>query len=113
MERGSPALKGAVFFIGWLLSPLTFWNDMFVNIPLSYICASLAVRVIPADFFLLVLIFYWLSNILGLYLMYASGRRLIREGEGLAKSLLILFITIVVYSGLLGLLNKLGILKPL
>jgi len=32
----------AVFLIvvGWILSPLTFWNDAVVNIPITYLCAS-------------------------------------------------------------------------
>ena len=35
-----------VFFVGWILSPFTFWNDAFVNIPLSYVAASLLARFI-------------------------------------------------------------------
>lgn len=114
IKKKGHKLKKAIFFVGWLLSPLTFWNDIFVNIPLSYLCASLTVRVIPADFLLLVLIFYWFSNVLGLYLMYASGRKIIKEGRGgLARTLLDLFVTIAVYSGVLILLNKFGILRPI
>lgn len=25
--------KAFIFFIGWILSPLTWWNDAFVNMP--------------------------------------------------------------------------------
>lgn len=112
MEKGSPALERIIFFIGWLLSPLTFWNDTFVNIPISYLCAVLTARVIRADFLLLVLVFYWLSNILGLVLMVASGSKLFKEGRSPVKVLVELVLTMAVYSGILVLLGKSGILKP-
>ena len=102
----------SVFFLGWLLSPLTFWNDAFVNIPLAYICASLIFRLAHFDFLLLVLAFYWASNILGLALMYLSGRAIVK-GEGYsAKMLLQTILTVVIYSAALMLLSNLGILRP-
>ena len=32
---------GIVAVIGYLLSPLSWWNDTFVNLPLAYLFASL------------------------------------------------------------------------
>ena len=81
-------LRNTIFFIGWVLSPLTFWNDAFVNIPLSYLLANILVRFIRADFLLLVLIAYWFTNALGLYMMYATTRQIFKgRGEALKEIL--------------------------
>lgn len=110
-----------VFFFGWLLSPFTFWNDVFVNIPISYLCANIFIRIWPApyhngegqaNFLLTVLVFYWLSNGLGLLIMYASGKNLL-TGKKAFREILLLVITLVGYSLVLVLLQKIGILKPL
>lgn len=39
-----------IFFIGWILSPLTWWNAQFVNIPLSYLLANLLFYIFPLHF---------------------------------------------------------------
>ena len=109
----STFIKNAVFFIGWMLSPLTFWNDAFVNIPVSYLCASLAIRFIRADFLFLVLIFYWLSNIFGILMMYFSGKSIMQDKSNRLHALVTLLITIVIYSIIIIILNRTGILKPI
>lgn len=106
-------LNRAVFFLGWMLSPFTFWNDAFVNIPLSYIMASLTLHLIHANFLALVLAYYWISNGVGALLMWYSGKKLIEKGRGAFKELINLSIVIIAYSLLLVLLNKLGVLKPI
>ncbi|MFA5145967.1 MAG: hypothetical protein WC515_01095 [Candidatus Omnitrophota bacterium] len=102
----------AVFFIGWILSPFTVWNDPLINIPISYISANIAARFMRADFTLVVVVFYWLSNVLGILLMYISGRALIRDRQHALRELFKLVVAVVVYSGLLVFLGRLGILKP-
>jgi hypothetical protein len=109
----SMLIKNSVFFIGWMLSPLTFWNDCFVNIPISYLCASLATRFVKADFLFLVLIFYWLSNGFGILLMYASGKSIMQDKSNRLKALVTLLITVVIYSVIIIILNRAGILKPI
>ena len=101
-----------IFFIGWLLSPFTFWNDVFVNIPISYICANLLSRIIRVDFLLLVLVAYWLSNAVGVLMMYASGKAIIRDKRALMRELAVFLATIALYSAILILLNKAGVLRP-
>lgn len=55
---------------GYLLSPLSWWNDLFINIPIAYIFS------IPFDFInhhLFIVIFiinYWLTNVIGFVLMH-------------------------------------------
>ncbi|MCX5665486.1 MAG: hypothetical protein NT036_00320 [Candidatus Omnitrophica bacterium] len=109
----STFIKNAVFFIGWLLSPLTFWNDAFVNIPISYLCAWLTIKLIKADFLLLVLIFYWLSNGLGIILMYFSGKSIMRDKDTRSNALKTLLLTVLIYSIIIVILGKTGILKPI
>jgi len=109
----STLIKNAVFFIGWMLSPLTFWNDVFVNIPISYLCASLAIRFIKADFLFLVLIFYWLSNGFGILLMYSSGKSIMQDKSNRLQALVTLLITVVIYSVIIIILNRTGILRPI
>ena len=102
-----------VFFMGWVLSPFTFWNDAFVNIPISYLCASLVIRLAPVKFLLLVLIFYWLSNGLGLVMMYISGKHIVEAGKGRREGISKLILTVIIYSTVLILLDKLVVLKPI
>ncbi|MCX5667967.1 MAG: hypothetical protein NTY34_06640 [Candidatus Omnitrophica bacterium] len=109
----STFVKNTIFFIGWLLSPLTFWNDAFVNIPIAYLCAALLVRIIKADFLFLVLIFYWLSNGFGILLMYSSGKSIMQDKGNRLQALATLLITVVIYSVIIIILNKTGILKPI
>ena len=106
----STFIKNAVFFIGWMLSPLTFWNDVFVNIPISYLCAALLVKVVKADFLFLVLVFYWLSNGIGILMMYSSGKSIIQDKSKRLQSLVTLLITVVIYSVIIIILNRIGIL---
>ena len=101
-----------VFFIGWLLSPLTLWNDALINIPLAYLCASLVFRLAHLDFAILMLVFYWLSNLLGLAMMYVSGREVGKEEGYTLKAFLKTLLTIILYSIVLIVLNNVGILKP-
>lgn len=106
-------IRNTVFFIGWMLSPLTFWNDAFVNIPLSYLLANLLARFINVNFLWLVLVSYWITNVLGLGLMYAAGKDAIRSREGAVKEFSTLIGTTIIYSIIIVALNRAGILKPL
>ncbi len=106
-------LSRSVFFIGWALSPFTAWNDVFVNIPLSYICANLVIRFIPMNFLTLVLVFYWMSNMLGIAMMYVAGKNILIGKNGIAWELGKLIVTMAVYSIILIILNKAEILNPL
>lgn len=102
-----------VFFIGWLLSPFTFWNDTFINIPISYLAASVLARFVQIRFVTLMVVCYWLSNVVGLAMMYGSGKALTRKGQGIVRELVIMSLTIAAYSLILILLAKAGFLKPI
>ena len=63
--------KGAVVAtLGWLLSPLSWWNDLVVNVPLAYLFAvpfSLLDERLYVPAFALG---YWLTNVLGFVLLH-------------------------------------------
>lgn len=103
----------SLFFIGWVLSPFTSWNDAFVNIPLSYICANMAIRFTRMNFLTLVLIFYWLTNILGMAIMYLAGKNILTAKKGVVREMWKLVITMALYSIVLIVLHRVGVLKPL
>ena len=66
----------SVFIIGFILSPLTWWNDLVVNLPIAWFVAS----VFPETWFKpAVIVSYWLTNIIGLLLMHFSGNAMIRK----------------------------------
>ena len=92
------SLKRATFFLGWLLSPLTSWNDVFVNIPLAYGMAVVFVKAFHADFVITLLSAYWLTNIIGIAMMVASGQAIFRDKNNRTRELLVILGTIIVYS---------------
>jgi hypothetical protein len=56
--------------VGYILSPLSWWNDLFVNVPLSY-AFSYPFTLIDESLFLPTFILgYWLSNWLGFILLH-------------------------------------------
>lgn len=56
--------------LGWLLSPLSWWNDLVVNVPLAYLFSvpfSLIDERLYVPAFALG---YWLTNVLGFVLLH-------------------------------------------
>ncbi|ABN70569.1 hypothetical protein Smar_1480 [Staphylothermus marinus F1] len=65
-------VRSAVFLAGYILSPLSWWNDLFINIPLAYLFAVLIHSLIRIDFAILFSAGYALTNIAGIILMKIS-----------------------------------------
>lgn len=105
--------NGIIFYIGWVLSPLTWWNDQFVNIPLSYLLANLLLSIFPLQFKWLVIISYYFTNLLGILFMYLGGRNLIISFRDKVKALLIMLFFLVIYTGIMLYLDRQGKLVPL
>ncbi|BAZ48823.1 hypothetical protein NIES4103_14330 [Nostoc sp. NIES-4103] len=63
-------LRGGFFLVlGYLLSPLCWWNDLLFNLPIAYgfgyVCSLLSPKLlVPGS-----IIGYWLTNIVGILLM--------------------------------------------
>ena len=106
-------LKNILFFIGWILSPLTWWNDVFVNIPLSYLIAHFLFFITHIKFVCLLLFSYWATNVLGLVFMYFGGKGIINSSKSKFKSIILMLIFMLVYSLLMIKFDNLGILDKL
>ena len=67
--------------IGYILSPLSWWNDIFVNVPLSY-AFSYPFTLIDDRLFLPSFILgYWLSNLLGFILLHHGFAGLVAKDK--------------------------------
>jgi hypothetical protein len=100
--------------IGYLLSPLSWWNDAFVNIPLALLFAWLVSFVYKPVFGAGLIIGYWLTNVLGLVLLHKGARQMLSEKPlpGSRRELWTDVIVSVIYTGVIIALIKLEILKP-
>lgn len=102
-------IRVILVFIGLILSPITWWNDPFVNIPISYLAASALTHFSPKLFHISFVLFYWLTNVLGIFLLYLGGGGLIRDKSSRGKQV----ITVIIYSVIILLLSIYGILRPI
>ncbi len=60
---------GFLVGLGYMLSPLSWWNDLFFNLPIAYLFAYCFSWLIPGSFIPLAIAGYWLSNVLGFVFM--------------------------------------------
>lgn len=60
---------GLLLAIGYLLSPLCWWNDIFFNLPIAYAFGYIFSWLSPDLLFPCTIVGYWLSNIVGILLM--------------------------------------------
>lgn len=70
---------GTLAFIGFMLSPLSWWNDLIVNIPLALAFAWVVSFAWPAGFTASFVLGYWLTNVLGLVLMQKGAQQALTE----------------------------------
>ncbi len=106
---------GLLAAVGYLLSPLSWWNDMFVNVPLAVLFAWLISAFYKPAFGPCVVLGYWLTNVLGFVLMHKGAQQVFSDqGKPYSRRELIKDIGIsLAYTGLIVALIRLGVLKPL
>ena len=71
---------GVLGLLGFLLSPLSWWNDAFINLPLALGFGWLVARIFPRAFEPAVVVGYWLTNVLGLILMHKGAQQIAADG---------------------------------
>jgi hypothetical protein len=100
--------------IGFLLSPLSWWNDLFVNFPLAILFARGVAFVYPPAFNASVIIGYWLTNIVGFVLMHKGSEKILKaESKPYSrKTLLKDLLVSLAYTALILLLLKWKIIRP-
>ena len=60
----------ALVVVGFILSPLSWWNDLVVNIPIAYAFSYPFSLVSKGLFLPSFIVGYWITNILGFVLMH-------------------------------------------
>lgn len=88
-EKHSPLYiikHSTIAIVGFIFSPLTWWNDIFINFPLAWIMTwlplkliSLALPIHQYVFIGLFIINYWITNIIGMIMMHYSGKKLVNK----------------------------------
>lgn len=102
-------------FIGFMLSPLSWWNDLFVNVPLALAFAWGVSWFWPEVFGASFVVGYWLTNVLGLVLMQKGAQQAVSgQPKPYTRRQLITDIGIsLAYTLLIVVLIKFGVIKPL
>ncbi|MFA7157783.1 MAG: hypothetical protein WC299_00660 [Kiritimatiellia bacterium] len=105
--------KGFLATAGYFLSPLSWWNDLYVNLPIAYGMAW-AASLLDSRLFAGALVFsYWATNIAGLIMLHkglapgGTGGTKNRFWIMMAQDLLIS----IAYTAVIVLFLFLGILK--
>lgn len=101
--------------VGFMLSPLSWWNDLFVNVPLAVAFGWVVSLFYRPAFSASVVLGYWLTNVLGFVLLHKGAQKMVSDSDrkysrrdlirDLAVSLL--------YTALIVGLIKWGVLKPI
>jgi hypothetical protein len=107
-ERKVDLLKGSLItIVGYILSPLSWWNDAVVNIPIALALAKITTLIIKVDFYKLFVLYYWFTNFVGLIMMYMGGEIAIRgDNKKKLKDIVISLIFSVVYTLVVTLILK-------
>ena len=101
--------------IGYMLSPLSWWNDLFVNVPLAAGLAWVVAWFYPPAFQAAAVVAYWMTNVLGLVLMHKGARMALRPDApplNRRRQWLLALGVPLAYTLLILLLIKLRVLQP-
>ncbi len=107
-------LRGGFFLVlGYLLSPLCWWNDLLFNLPIAYGFGYGCSLLFPKLLLPCSIIGYWLSNIVGILLMQFGSQDIFQKEpkeHNLKKELFTGLMTSTAYTLLILLLIQLKIL---
>ncbi|KQC14270.1 MAG: hypothetical protein APR56_04160 [Methanosaeta sp. SDB] len=105
---------GLLATVGYLLSPVSWWNDLFVNIPLAYAFGALF-GLVSEDLFLPAMVIgYWITNILGFVLMHRGIKEVLskKRDSGYSRGDMIKDLTVsIVYTVMVVVLAAAGFLR--
>jgi hypothetical protein len=72
-------IKGGIFFVvGYLLSPLCWWNDLIINLPIAYGFGYVVSLWRSEWFFGAAIAGYWLSNLVGIVMMQMGTKDILQ-----------------------------------
>lgn len=100
---------------GFMLSPLSWWNDLFVNVPLAVAFAWVVSLFYKPAFNVCVVFGYWLTNVLGFVLMHKGAQKMLTDsGRKYSWRDLLRDVGVsLLYTALIVALIKFGVLKPI
>lgn len=103
-----------VAVVGFMLSPLSWWNDAFVNLPLALAFAwTISLFYRPA-FGVSLVVGYWLTNMLGLILMQKGAQHVLPGQTKYTRRELLKDLGIsLLYTAAIVVLVKLRVLQPI
>src|SRR5258707_3529504 len=105
---------GVLVFVGFMLSPLSWWNDLFVNVPLALAFAWVVSLFYKPAFEASLVIGYWLTNVAGFVLMQKGAEKMFSGKNSYSWRDLLRDIGIsLIYTAIIVALVKFGILKPI
>lgn len=113
MNIGKKLRGGFLLVLGYLLSPLCWWNDLLFNLPIAYFFGYLCSLLSPKLLFPCTILGYWLSNIIGILLMqYGSVDMFQQESKerNLKKELFNSLVSSTAYTLVIVLLIQLKII---
>ena len=111
--------SGLLLLVGYLLSPLCWWNDLVFNLPIAYLFGYLCNWIYPGSLLPGAIAGYWLSNIIGILMMQfgaidvfqsSSQGEAESEPRNFKKDLLTGFVTSTIYTLIILTLVQLKIL---
>jgi hypothetical protein len=104
-----------VALIGYMLSPLSWWNDMFVNVPLALVFAWVVSFFFKPAFGPSLVLGYWLTNVIGFILLHKGAQQVLsNETRKYSRRELLKDIVIsLIYTLVIVVLVKFGVLKPI
>jgi hypothetical protein len=108
-------IKGSIIAtVGYLLSPLSWWNDLYINVPLAYVLAWLVSLADKRLFGASMVFFYWITNLAGLLLLHKGLSSAVKGNNAIPQTGRSIFFDIlmsIAYSGILALLVYTGLLR--
>lgn len=110
---GSKLSGSIIVTVGYILSPLSWWNDPFVNIPIAYLVGLLAGLISPRAFSGAMIAGYWATNIAGLVLLQRGSVDLLAPAKGrTGRAVLVMNLVVsIAYTGVILLLIHVGVLR--
>lgn len=104
---------GLLAFVGFMLSPLSWWNDAVVNIPLALVFGWGVSLIYRPAFAASVVVGYWLTNVLGFILLHKGAQTFLAKSRAYSRRELLKDAAVsLAYTGLILVLLWLKVLKP-
>ena len=72
-------IGGILVFLGFMMSPLCWWNDLIFNLPIAYGFGYVFSKLSQDLFFPSSILGYWLSNLVGILLMQYGAMNVVES----------------------------------